>query len=99
VQPEPFGLVVIEAMAVGCPVVAPRAGGPAEIIDDEETGLLAPMGDPAGFAERVIRLLTDAPRRAALADAARRRVAERFATDRFAANLSRLYAGISGEGR
>jgi glycosyltransferase involved in cell wall biosynthesis len=95
IQPEPFGLVVIEAMAVGCPVVAPQAGGPAEIIADGETGLLAPMGDAGAFAERVLQLLTDPGRRTAIAAAARRQVADRFAMDRFAARLAALYDGLA----
>jgi len=44
-RPEPFGLVLIEAMAVGCPVVAPRAGGPADIVLDGTTGYLVPPSD------------------------------------------------------
>src|SRR3954447_19344609 len=56
---EPFGMVLIEAMALGVPVVAPASGGPAEIIRDGETGLLYPPGDTEAAARQVIRLLGD----------------------------------------
>lgn len=56
---EPFGLVTVEAMAAGTPVVATNTGGTAEIITDGETGLLIPPQDPARLAQAVIRVLTD----------------------------------------
>ncbi len=59
--PEPFGLVLIEAMARGKAVVASRAGGPIEIVREGETGLLVPPGDTEALA-RALRLLVDDPR-------------------------------------
>jgi glycosyltransferase involved in cell wall biosynthesis len=67
---EPFGLVVAEALAAGCPVVVPDAGGPAEIVDDA-CGLRYPPGDAAGAARALVELLGD-PRRAAAMGAAGR---------------------------
>ncbi len=58
--PEPFGLVLIEAMARGKAVVASRAGGPREIVRDGETGLLVTPGDTEALA-RALRLLVDEP--------------------------------------
>ncbi len=57
---EPFGRVIVEGMLSGCPVVATRAGGPREIIDDGETGRLVPPEDPAALA-RTLRTMLDAP--------------------------------------
>jgi glycosyltransferase involved in cell wall biosynthesis len=83
---EPFGLVMVEAMATGTPVVALRAGATPEIVDDGVTGFLADDLD-----ELVDRI----PRAAALDPAAcRRRVAERFSADQMAAAYERLYAGL-----
>jgi len=62
--PEPFGLVLIEAMARGKAVVASRAGGPIEIVREGETGLLVPPGDTEALA-RALRLLLDQPHLAA----------------------------------
>ncbi len=56
---EPWGLVVLEAMAAGRPLVAGAAGGPAEIVRDGVDGLLVPYGDEAALAERIRRLLDD----------------------------------------
>lgn len=56
---EPFGLVTVEAMAAGTPVVATNTGGTAEIITDGEAGLLVPPKNPAKLAQAVIRVLTD----------------------------------------
>ncbi|SEO72683.1 Glycosyltransferase involved in cell wall bisynthesis [Propionispora vibrioides] len=56
---EPFGLVTVEAMAAGAVVVAANSGGTAEIITDEETGLLVPPQDPEKLAQAVIRGLSN----------------------------------------
>ena len=69
--PEPFGRTIIEAMIAGCPVVAARAGGPAEIIVNGHSGLLTAPGDVAALAEALGSLLTNDPYREQLAVAGR----------------------------
>ena len=56
---EPFGIVVVEAMALGKPVVAAASGGPAEIIQEGENGLLVPFGDEGALSEALLRYLAD----------------------------------------
>ncbi len=58
-QPEPFGRVLIEAMAMGKPVVATNLGGVPEVVKDGETGLLVPPKEPDALAEASIKLLKD----------------------------------------
>lgn len=91
IQPEPFGLVVIEAMAMGCPVIAARAGGPLEIVEEGKSGLLTPPGDTTALADAILSLLADGGRRAALATEGRRRVEELYSRDRFRGRLGALY--------
>ncbi|HEY0718915.1 MAG TPA: glycosyltransferase family 4 protein, partial [Streptosporangiaceae bacterium] len=56
---EAFGMVLIEAMASGLPVVASRVGGIPEVVRDGETGFLAEPGDVAGFAGQIGQLFDD----------------------------------------
>jgi glycosyltransferase involved in cell wall biosynthesis len=56
---EPFGLVVLEAMALGKPLVAGAAGGPTEIVTDETDGFLVEYGDAGRLAERIGAYLSD----------------------------------------
>ena len=56
---EPFGMVVIEAMALGKPVVATAEGGPTEVITSEEQGTLVPWGDPRALSRAVARFVAD----------------------------------------
>lgn len=93
-QFESFGLVNVEAMALGRPVVSTNRGGPSETILDGETGYLTDPGDVARMAERLILLLRDADLRARLGAAGRDRVERLFAAQataaRFAATLDEL---------
>lgn len=74
---EAFGLVVVEAMALGTPVVATRPGGPSEVIGDGAGGSLVEPGDPHALADAVEALLADPALRASTGAAGRVR-AERF---------------------
>jgi glycosyltransferase involved in cell wall biosynthesis len=68
---ESFGIAVAEAMACGRPVVASRRGGIRTSIDDQETGLLVPVGDAAALARATARLLADPSSRERIGKAAR----------------------------
>ena len=76
-QPEPFGLVLLEAMAAGVATIATAHGGPAEIVVDGETGTLVPPRDPQAMATAIGDLLADPDRARAMGRAGRDRV-ERF---------------------
>ena len=93
-RPEPFGRVLIEAMAASLPVVATNMGGPAEIVIDRETGLLVPPGDVEALAEALQRLLADAALRQRLGQAARQRVAAQFDVRMQVEKLEMLYTSI-----
>jgi glycosyltransferase involved in cell wall biosynthesis len=75
---EPFGIVLLEAMAAGVPVVAVAMGGPLEIVEPGVTGVLAASGRPGALADAIDSLLDDPARRDEIAAAARRRCVERF---------------------
>lgn len=72
---EPFGIVALEAMAAGVPVVASRTGGLAEVVRDGETGLLVPPRDVEGLAAALVRLIGDPALRERLGQGARARMA------------------------
>ncbi|HEV3475738.1 MAG TPA: glycosyltransferase family 4 protein [Actinomycetota bacterium] len=74
---EPFGLVALESMASGTPVVAADTGGLREIVDHGVTGLRFVPGDPGSLARAVVRVLTDRSLAAGLASRARASLAER----------------------
>jgi len=90
---EPFGRVLIEAMACGIPAVAMDDAGPRDIIIPEETGLLCPA-DPSAIATALARLLDDPFLCDRLGRAARTRVEERFSLEGQQERLSELYAEL-----
>jgi glycosyltransferase involved in cell wall biosynthesis len=88
---EPFGIVPLEAMACGVPVVASAVGGMLDSVVDGVTGAHVPPRDPAALAE-VIGALLDAPdHRAALSRAGLERVRSRYSWDRVAADTAAVY--------
>ncbi|HMN27793.1 MAG TPA: glycosyltransferase family 4 protein, partial [Caldilineaceae bacterium] len=76
IWPEPFRLVVIEAMMSGRPVIASKTGGVTDLVVDGETGLLVPPGDPTALRQAIERLLADPGLRRCMGQAARRKVTE-----------------------
>ena len=89
--PEPFGLVNIEAMAMGKPVVAFGHGALPEIVAHNETGILVPPGDVGALTESVSRLLGNAPLCQSMGLAGRRRVEKYFRIERTVAELESFY--------
>jgi glycosyltransferase involved in cell wall biosynthesis len=85
--PEPFGLVVIEAMSLGRAVIATRGGGPSEIVGSDQEGILVPADDPAALAQAITELVDDPERRRRMGEMARARVSPRFTIETMATNL------------
>ena len=83
---EPFGITVLEAMALGKPVIASIPGGPSEIITDGLDGLLVESGDPALLARSIFRFLDDPEFSRRCGEHARTRACE-FDIERYARSL------------
>jgi glycosyltransferase involved in cell wall biosynthesis len=90
---EPFGMVLVEAMALGVPVVAPASGGPLEIVDDGVTGLLFRAGDVENAAACVLRLLHDRELAQRMGEASRLRVEREFTLARQVEATGRVLVG------
>ncbi|MGI3781805.1 MAG: glycosyltransferase [Janthinobacterium lividum] len=88
---EPFGLVPLEAMACGVPVVASAVGGMLDSVAEGETGLLVPPQDPAALATAVQGLLSDPARRRAYGRAGVRRARSRYSWDAVATATAEGY--------
>ncbi len=93
---EPFGLVILEAMAAGVPVVASRSGGIPEIIEHGKSGLLLEPGDVGGFAEALDHVLTDRDFRNHLVEGGRTRVEKHFGIKRFVDDVVAVYDQVLG---
>jgi glycosyltransferase involved in cell wall biosynthesis len=93
VVPEPFGQVVVEAMAAGRPVIATNVGGPAEVIRTGHTGLLVPPDDVSRLAAAMQRLTDDAALRRMLTENAERELT-RFAPEPVRAAVYSVYERV-----
>jgi glycosyltransferase involved in cell wall biosynthesis len=91
---EPLGRVVLEAMAVGTPVVAANAGGPAELLEDAESGLLVEPADPKALSEGLLWLLENPGYGAELAEKARERVVANFSAQGMARKTEAVYREV-----
>ncbi len=93
---EGLGSSLMDAMHCGLPVVATRAGGIPELIDDGVDGLLVPVRDPAALAAALLRVTGDAGLRARLGAAAHQRAQARFGAETMVAAYRDLYRGLLG---
>ena len=91
---EPFGLVAIEAMACGTPVIASDVGGLKYTVVPQQTGLLAPPKNEAVFADAIDRLLADSVWRQQLGHTGRQRVETHFSWNGIASQLGQLYTQL-----
>jgi len=92
---EPFGLSIVEAMASGVPVIATMSEGAREIITDDQTGRLVPLGDSEGLAIAISELLSDAKERERLSQNARQDVRERFSLERMVEATEQVYQEVA----
>ena len=88
---EPFGIVLLEAMAAGIPVVATAAAGPKEIISNPNEGVLVPPRDPAALASVIKSLANDDGRRSSMIRNARARVETQFDIRAIVPKIEQLY--------
>lgn len=93
-EPEPFGIVIIEAMAMAKPVIGTAAGGVPELIAGGETGYLVPPADSGAMTEALLKLLGDEKKALAMGKAARLRAEQMFDIRLNAERLSAVYGRV-----
>ena len=91
---EPFGIVALEAMALGAPLVAAGAGGLAEVVEDRQTGLLFQSGDPRSLAEQLIVALDSPSLCRAMAHRARQVATEQYSWSHIAERTIGVYRSV-----
>jgi glycosyltransferase involved in cell wall biosynthesis len=94
---EGFGLVLLEAMAAGRPIVASRVATIPEVVLDGETGVLVPAGDPVALAEALAAFATDPARARALGSAGRERLRTQFSIEKMVGDTELLYRELLDE--
>jgi len=93
-RPEPFGMVIIEGMAMKKPVVATRGGGALDIVIENETGLLAEMGNVKALGSAIISLLGQDELRIKMGRAGRQRIEQKFSSRRYALQMETIYQNL-----
>lgn len=93
-EPEPFGIVIIEAMGLGRPVVATAAGGVLDIIDDRVTGWLVPPRDAHQMAQVIKQLWQNQAEATLVARRAQQRIQERFSVEQHVAGVQQVYRQV-----
>jgi glycosyltransferase involved in cell wall biosynthesis len=95
---EGLGTSLLDAMACARPIVATRAGGIPEIVEDDVTGLLVPPRDVVALSQAIVRALGDERLRARLGAAGVARVSERFSAGQMVTATARVYGRLAGTG-
>ncbi|MBI4406585.1 glycosyltransferase family 4 protein, partial [Candidatus Micrarchaeota archaeon] len=96
----PFGIVCLEAMASGLPVIGTNTGGIPEIVEPEKTGLLVPARNAAAFAHAINGLLKNRNKRIKMGKNARKSVVRRFSWRNIAAKTKKVYKkALENKGR
>jgi glycosyltransferase involved in cell wall biosynthesis len=93
---EGLGTSLLDAMACSRAIVATRAGGIPEIVEDGATGSLVPPRDPAAMAHEIVRLLRDESLRRRMGEAGYARVSARFTVERMVEETAAVYARVAG---
>jgi glycosyltransferase involved in cell wall biosynthesis len=88
---EPFGIVAIEAMAIGLPVILPKSGGIQEILQDGDGGLLYEAVNHEALARSMVELASNPKLRREMGDAGRKNVEQNFSSDYYMQRLYELY--------
>ena len=91
---EPFGIVALEALAAGAPLIVARTGGLAELLADTEAGITFEPGNPEDLARCITEVLTDPDRAAGLMSHGRALVERTYAWDAIAAATAAVYEGL-----
>ena len=91
VKPEPFGLVVVEAMGRGIPVVATRHGGPVEIIEDGENGFLVDYENSEEMSKRIIDLIENPEKYEAVKEKGIKEVREKYTISTMINSMEKIY--------
>jgi len=91
---EPFGRVIIEAMAHGVPVIAVDNCGPSEIIQNGKTGILVPVNDIGELSEAMLKIASDERFSRGLASAGYEQVVSRFSAEKIAVRIREIYEQI-----
>ena len=97
IEPEPFGLVIIEAMVNGVPVIASDAGAPGEIIDDKVNGYIVDPKRSGELAETIISLLNDAELRGNIGQKGRLHVKKNYNVKDYARSVEQVYRVVLGK--
>jgi glycosyltransferase involved in cell wall biosynthesis len=90
---------LVDAMAASKPAVCTAAGGIPEVMVDGVTGFLVPPRDHQAMAEKIVRLLKDAPLRQRMGDAALARARAAFTVERMVAGTAAVYERLAGRSR
>ena len=91
---EPLGLAAIESQSVGTPVIVSETGGLTEVVNDEMSGLIVPMGDPDAISRAIIRLSQDVKLQRRLSFHGQEKVAGTFSPEILVPQVESIYENL-----